>query len=101
MQNPTNPAMNSDHEFAMKAASGGLAEVKLGHLAEERGMNPAVKEFGKRMVADHSKANVIMSTISPNSSGSSSPLRSGLRLSVCMAYERVSRKSPRHSWSTW
>jgi putative membrane protein len=50
-------SMASDHQFATEAAAGGLAEVKLGHLAEERGSNPAVKEFGKRMVTDHSKAN--------------------------------------------
>jgi len=49
--------MTSDHHFAMEAAEGGLAEVKLGHLAEDRGSSPAVKEFGKRMVTDHSKAN--------------------------------------------
>ncbi len=56
-KNQMGTAMTSDHHFATEAASGGLAEVKLGHLAEERGSNPAVKEFGKRMVTDHSKAN--------------------------------------------
>ena len=46
----------SDSAFAKKAAEGGLAEVKFGQLAEERGSSTAVKDFGKRMVADHSKA---------------------------------------------
>jgi len=39
-----------------KAASGGMAEVKLGKLAQEKGSSSAVKEFGKRMETDHSKA---------------------------------------------
>src|SRR5438270_3176491 len=49
-------SMPMDTTFAKKAASGGMAEVKLGKLAQENGMNRAVKEFGKRMEKDHSKA---------------------------------------------
>ena len=45
-----------DDQFAKEAASGGMAEVKLGHLAQEKGSNEAVKNFGSRMVNDHSKA---------------------------------------------
>ena len=47
----------SDETFARKAAEGGLAEVELGQLAEEKGQSQAVKDFGQRMVTDHSKAN--------------------------------------------
>jgi putative membrane protein len=32
-------------------------EVAMGKLAEEKGQSDDVKSFGKRMVADHSKAN--------------------------------------------
>ena len=39
------------------AASGGMGEVKLGQLAQQNGSSDAVKEFGKRMETDHSKAN--------------------------------------------
>jgi putative membrane protein len=46
----------ADATFAKKAASGGMAEVKLGQLAQEKGSSKAVKEFGKRMENDHSKA---------------------------------------------
>jgi putative membrane protein len=49
------PAMADTH-FAKEAAQGGMAEVKLGQLAQEKGSNDAVKNFGKRMVNDHSKA---------------------------------------------
>jgi putative membrane protein len=48
--------MAVDQRFAKDAASGGMAEVKLGQLAQEKGSNDAVKNFGQRMVTDHSKA---------------------------------------------
>src|ERR1700752_4899132 len=46
----------SDTEFGKMAAEGGLAEIKLGQLAQEKGASQSVKDFGKRMVADPSKA---------------------------------------------
>jgi putative membrane protein len=48
---------NADRKFAMEAAMGGMTEVELGRLATERGASAAVKQFGQRMVDDHSKAN--------------------------------------------
>jgi putative membrane protein len=51
-------ALNSgDRQFAMEAAMGGMTEVELGRLASERGTSAAVKQFGQRMVDDHSRAN--------------------------------------------
>lgn len=47
----------SDEAFAKKAAEGGMAEVKLGQLAQEKGHSEAVKNFGQRMAEDHGKAN--------------------------------------------
>jgi putative membrane protein len=47
----------ADAQFAKEAAEGGMDEVKLGQLAEERGESQVVKDFGKRMVDDHSAAN--------------------------------------------
>ena len=49
-------SMAADSRFAKEAAQGGMAEVKLGQLAQDKGSNDAVKSFGKRMVDDHSKA---------------------------------------------
>jgi len=46
-----------DHNFMMKAAQGGMAEVELGQLAQQNGGSQEVKDFGQRMVTDHSKAN--------------------------------------------
>ena len=36
----------ADRTFAGKAAAGGQAEVELGKLAQERGSNDAVRQFG-------------------------------------------------------
>ncbi|TSJ36333.1 DUF4142 domain-containing protein [Mucilaginibacter corticis] len=47
-----------DADFAVKAAAGGLVEVELGKLAQERGSSQGVKDFGAMMVKDHSAANV-------------------------------------------
>lgn len=48
--------MISDSTFAREAAEGGIAEIKFGQLAEEKGSSQEVKDFGKRMVTDHTKA---------------------------------------------
>ena len=46
-----------DKAFMKQAAKGGTMEVAMGKMAEEKGQSDDVKAFGKRMVADHSKAN--------------------------------------------
>lgn len=46
-----------DAKFAVAAANGGMAEVELGKLAQEKAANAKVKDFGAMMVSDHSKAN--------------------------------------------
>jgi putative membrane protein len=47
----------SDSSFIQTAGSVGLLQVKLGQLAQKKASSPAVVDFGKRMVADYSKAN--------------------------------------------
>jgi putative membrane protein len=47
----------ADHKFATDAAEGGMAEVQLGQLAVSKASSPDVKNFGQRMIDDHSKAN--------------------------------------------
>lgn len=47
----------SDAAFVGKAAESGLAEVQMGQLAATKAQSPEVKEFGQRMVKDHTAAN--------------------------------------------
>jgi putative membrane protein len=43
--------------FMNDAAKGGMTEVEVSKLAEERAMNPRVKHFAEMMVRDHGAAN--------------------------------------------
>jgi len=55
---PSMAALSSaDKTFAEKAAQGGLAEVALGQLAAQNAASQQVKQFGQKMVTDHSQAN--------------------------------------------
>src|SRR5947208_3119702 len=56
----------SDQTFVTKAAKGGMAEVELGKLAQEKAASDQVKTFGKRMVDDHGKANDELQTLARN-----------------------------------
>jgi putative membrane protein len=80
----------SDAEFAKKAAQGNMAEVKLGELAQEKGSSDAVKNFGKRMVNDHSKANEELKTTAAKDN---IQLPSDLDTKDQAAYDRLSKLS--------
>jgi putative membrane protein len=42
-----------DQIFLRQAAQGNLAEIQLGELAQKNGSSQVVKQFGQRMVTDH------------------------------------------------
>ncbi len=46
-----------DADFVKEAALGGMMEVQLGKTAQDKAAKPQVKEFGRHMQTDHSKAN--------------------------------------------
>ena len=46
-----------DNDFVENAAKGGLAEVELGQLAQDKASNSRVKAFAEMMISDHGKAN--------------------------------------------
>jgi putative membrane protein len=85
-----NTKSSADENFAKKAAEGGMAEVKLGQLAEEKGTSPAVKNFGRRMVQDHSKANNELKDVT---SKENIPLPNEMDKSDQATYDRLSKLS--------
>jgi putative membrane protein len=55
-----------DINFVVAAASDNLTEVALGKMAEQKGVNRRVKNFGRMMVMDHTKANDQLMTLAKN-----------------------------------
>lgn len=53
----SNKLSRAETSFIKEAAQGGMMEVELGKLAQQKASSEKVKEFGKRMEDDHSKAN--------------------------------------------
>lgn len=56
-------SMADDRDFVLEAASGGLMEVELGKMAATNASSPKVKEFGRMMVTDHTKANTELKAV--------------------------------------
>ena len=54
---PGTTAKSDDRTFVRDAAIGGMTEVELGKLAQEKGSSEGVKKFAQRMIDDHGKAN--------------------------------------------
>lgn len=51
-----NNVKDDDSDFMIAAANGGMMEVEAGKLAQSNGASQEVKDFGARMIADHTKA---------------------------------------------
>jgi putative membrane protein len=47
----------SDAKFVKTAAQGGMAEVRMGQLIAEGAQSKVLRDFGQRLVTDHTKAN--------------------------------------------
>src|SRR5581483_2793364 len=56
----------ADKKFVRQAAEGGMAEVELGKLAVDKAATQDVKQFGQRMVDDHTKANDQLKQVAEN-----------------------------------
>lgn len=84
--------MNSmtDTKFIKDAAGGVLAEVKLGQLAQEKGSSDVVKNCGKRMVDDHTKAGDRLKEVAAKNSIT---LPSDLNAQDQAAYAKLSKLS--------
>jgi putative membrane protein len=53
----TSAVPQADQDFAMKAASSGLAEVEASRAVSEKTTSDGVREFAQRMVQDHGRVN--------------------------------------------
>ena len=57
-KSPATPALSAkDKSFMKEAAQGGMMEVEMGKMAQQKGKSADVKKIGSTMVADHTKAN--------------------------------------------
>jgi putative membrane protein len=63
MAPPDGGTQLQDKVFLQKASEGGMAEVQLGQLAAQKGNSAEVKEFGQKMVEDHTRLNEQMKPI--------------------------------------
>jgi len=86
----SNSVSSMDRTFMDKAAQGGMAEVELGQLAQQKASSQAVKDFGKRMQHDHSMANDKLKSIA-SSKGVTLP--SSLNAKDKALYDRLSGMS--------
>lgn len=62
----TTQPITTDEEtssFLVKAANGGMTEVQLGQVAQQKGTHQKVKDFGAMMVHDHSAVNEQVKTM--------------------------------------
>ena len=62
----SSPLSSEDRKFVEKAAKGGMEEVELGQIAQQKAQNADVKAFASRMVTDHSKANDELKALASN-----------------------------------
>jgi putative membrane protein len=53
----------SDAKFVRTAAQSGMAEVRMGQLIAESAQSKSLREFGQRLVTDHTKANTELTQI--------------------------------------
>ena len=58
---------SADQNFVKKAMQDGMAEVELGNLAEQNASSKDVKDLGKKIAEDHSRANEELQKIASNS----------------------------------
>lgn len=59
----THAASSASARFVMQAAEGGMTEVAKGKLATQKGAHEGVKQYGQKMVDDHTKAGEELKTI--------------------------------------
>jgi putative membrane protein len=79
-----------EQQFVKKAAAGGLAEVKLSELANDRASDQKVKDFAVQMVTDHTQAN---NELKPIAESNKIPVPTKLQGESEVAYKRLEKLS--------
>src|ERR1700733_1901082 len=79
-------------DFLVKAANGGMAEVKLGELATQKANNAKVKSMGEMMVKDHSAGNAEVKNLATQLNVT---LPSGVSEDMQKVYDDMAKKSGR------
>ena len=87
---PALAASKADQTFLQDAIQGNLAEVQMGHLAQQKGQTDAVKSYGEMLVTDHS-ANNEKATQLAEQNGMSAPNEPNAKQKA--NYEMLSRLS--------
>lgn len=80
----------SDDAFVKKAMQGGLAEVKLGELAQQRAQSPEVKEFAQHLVSEHQQANTELQQLAQTKNMKVETEVSGKHVQTMSRLEKVS-----------
>ena len=83
---------SSDAKFAKNAAGGGMAEIQLSKLAEQKSTNDKIKDFAAMMVTDHGKAGDSLAMIAKNKNIA---LPTALDTDHQKKYDELSKKSGR------
>lgn len=89
-QHPAPTVSHDDSAFVKDAAEGGMDEVRLGQLAQQKSANDRVKMFGKRMMDDHGKLGSELQTLAARKNVT---LPSDISLTQKASYELLSTKS--------
>lgn len=83
---------DADKQFMQMAAKDGMREVHMGQMAVQQGQSDEIKKLGKRIVADHTKANNQLMAIAA---------KRGMRLDTRHKMDKMSKKEMENFDQAW
>jgi putative membrane protein len=82
--------ITADMPFIRQAGSSNQMEIRLGQVAQSRGSNSAVKQFGQRMVDDHTRLQNQLTAVVTNTGVSYTPTMDSRHQQLASRLERLS-----------